>query len=749
MILTKCYIENFGRHSQYSYDFTSGLNPIVEDNGWGKSTLAIFIKAMFYGLPVSRKSNFDENDRKKYTPWQGGNFGGYIEFKLGDREYRIERYFGKKESDDSFTLIDLHTNKKSTDYDENIGQTLFGIDAEAYERSTFIPQKAITGGANESLSVKLTNVIHGTEYSDNYERAIEIINSRKRDIKNNQNRGELPQVDAKIYEISQEIQTLKNSNQYIEQLNESLTRENNIVSQIEKESEQMKARIKNIADNKENIGKRQLLTDLQNAEKDINARIDEINQVLNGREVTRQAIDEVAELDRRLNVAKSNLENLAQNSFLDSKYNALNEYFKQGVPNDQIIEEMMKKNAEVKQTSAVLENRGGSEKKIKPLSYILPLVISLIALIVGVCVHSQMFMIAMACYIVAGGIAVVDLIVYLSAKKGGQYEETNEVTTTEVSPNEREIREFITKYEAINSSYDVHLYNIKMKVSEYRDLSVQMKEIISKIHKVKEEIADLDGGINKFFSGFGFRDSQISNAEKINILRQIIIEQESLIRQSNDNLAKIQTLKQSLNGNIDIKDEDVADLQAKEREILSRLDEHKETRIKIINQLNKYRDQMSALPELERELQECEMRKSELDHELKVLKLTTEYLDGAKDELSAKYLSPMKKSFDKYMGLIADEDKSYQLDTDLNVSVVEYGKSRELDYLSKGYQSVVDICVRFALVDTIFDREKPFIILDDPFVNLDSAKIVKVLDLLNHIARDYQIIYLTCHESRV
>ncbi|MFQ6752644.1 MAG: AAA family ATPase, partial [Clostridia bacterium] len=45
MLITKCYIENFGKHSQFEFDFTSGMNAIIQDNGWGKSTLAIFIKA--------------------------------------------------------------------------------------------------------------------------------------------------------------------------------------------------------------------------------------------------------------------------------------------------------------------------------------------------------------------------------------------------------------------------------------------------------------------------------------------------------------------------------------------------------------------------------------------------------------------------------------------------------------------------------------------------------------------------------
>ena len=42
MKLIKCHIENFGKLSDFTYDFTDGCNTVCEGNGWGKSTLAAF-----------------------------------------------------------------------------------------------------------------------------------------------------------------------------------------------------------------------------------------------------------------------------------------------------------------------------------------------------------------------------------------------------------------------------------------------------------------------------------------------------------------------------------------------------------------------------------------------------------------------------------------------------------------------------------------------------------------------------------
>ena len=54
MKLLKCHIENFGKLSNFDYRFKDGINTIQEENGFGKTTFANFIKAMFYGLEYKR-----------------------------------------------------------------------------------------------------------------------------------------------------------------------------------------------------------------------------------------------------------------------------------------------------------------------------------------------------------------------------------------------------------------------------------------------------------------------------------------------------------------------------------------------------------------------------------------------------------------------------------------------------------------------------------------------------------------------
>ena len=139
MKLISLHIENFGGLHQYSLNFQDDLTVVQQPNGFGKTTLAEFIRAMFYGFP-RRAKTLDKSRRQKYTPWQGGKFGGNLTFRLDGKDYRIERTFGATPKGDHFQLIDLSINKKSDRFSEEIGLEIFGLDADSFERSTYMPQ---------------------------------------------------------------------------------------------------------------------------------------------------------------------------------------------------------------------------------------------------------------------------------------------------------------------------------------------------------------------------------------------------------------------------------------------------------------------------------------------------------------------------------------------------------------------------------------------------------------------------------
>jgi uncharacterized protein YhaN len=123
-------------------------------------------------------------------------------------------------------------------------------------------------------------------------------------------------------------------------------------------------------------------------------------------------------------------------------------------------------------------------------------------------------------------------------------------------------------------------------------------------------------------------------------------------------------------------------------------------------------------------------------------------LKKADENLKVKYRAPLQESLNKYLKLIAGEKVSANIDIDLTVTIEENGSEKVTDYYSKGYQNLFEICKRFALTSVLFKGEKPFIILDDPFYNLDDEKLRQALQLIDKLSQEYQIVYFVCHESR-
>ena len=58
---------------------------------------------------------------------------------------------------------------------------------------------------------------------------------------------------------------------------------------------------------------------------------------------------------------------------------------------------------------------------------------------------------------------------------------------------------------------------------------------------------------------------------------------------------------------------------------------------------------------------------------------------------------------------------------------------------------MIGLAARMALLDSMYEGEKPFIIMDDSFVNLDDTNLVGAKKFLDEISKEYQVIYLTCH----
>lgn len=224
MKILRCYVENFGVISKESFDFDENLSCIYKENGKGKTTLFVFIKAMLFSLEATTRRALDENERNKYRPWNGGVFGGWLEFSSETRgaSYRVTRFFGEKESLDTFEIIDISTGLDAKDCFEgqNIGASLLNIDADGFERTLFLSERDLEIKNSGSITQKISALASGEDES--FENAVKILDNKRKYYKNNQNRGYLVDLEEKLSQKNLDLEELLIKSENIKRLEDEL-----------------------------------------------------------------------------------------------------------------------------------------------------------------------------------------------------------------------------------------------------------------------------------------------------------------------------------------------------------------------------------------------------------------------------------------------------------------------------------------------------------------------------------------------
>lgn len=780
MKLIKCYIENFGKLHNYSYNFEDGLNIIKEENGFGKTTFATFIKSMFYGLDNAVNVKTEKSDRKKYYPWQGGNYGGNIEFEIDNKQYKIERFFGKKASEDTFKLYNLSTNLESNDYTENIGEEIFKINKSAYERSTYIPQGQIQIEMEDSLSAKLGNVLESDNDINTSEDAIKKINESKKVFKKDKGKGGLiDESKDKLFELQRKLENSKTD-----------------IETLDARKEQL------------------------------NIKIEEIKQLDEKRENAQKILANKIEQDRQMAKKQTYNTYLENYNSAEEKYLKLKEFFSNGVPEDIELEILAKKNQELEKTKIEINNYNFSEEEKNTLLELKNIFdgknitlddidksivycskvqeienninklkleeenakktldkinaekkknkISVIFTILGiVCFIIGILFVVLNLQRVAGIILiaigmVVSILSFVNKSKNikeehTQYKDTiknisekinqakieNEEMNLEIN---RVLGSFYPKSEE-NSARILNLTNLKEKLSLYKKLQIEKSQKESLLQNAIIKKQKLENDLKtEFLKYFDSIEDSYSN-----LLQKLIIQKnefESAVKQyqvakndksdfeSKNNIEEIQNLKE-------ISDISEEDLKNSINQYNIQIDKLVDEKNQIKNQIEFLENKIDEYDYLESDI---EVLKEEIDsyiEKYETLKSTEQLLKKAKESFSSSYLQDMIQGFNKYLDIIDNKNMNTNVDIKLDVKVDVNGAQKEIKYFSAGYKDLIYICMRFSLINALFKEESPFVVLDDPLVNLDEEKIKKALEVINKFAEKYQIIYFVCNESRV
>lgn len=887
MKLVSCYITGFGQIKDFSYDFNGGLDVICQENGWGKTTFSVFLKAMFYGMEYSRSRELTE--RKHYLPWDGGLCGGNLVFTTGEKTYRIERTFGKKDKDDTFCLIDLATGRETKEYSANIGEEIFEVDRDSFEKSIFIPQSGISTGMTDSLNAKMGDMASAKDDINNFDAAVNrVVEARKNYTRRSAvNNGTLNVLKEEIAKCNEMIDTKSAVEDGYMKQSEKIEEKKKKLNWLEAEKNRVAEGIRRQSKKEQDMGAyRQKMEFLATQQEEL-AKLDTF---FSGGIPTQEEQENMENLERQHDVSLRSKEEILQKIPPVQQIERWKRLFEDGVPDEVDLEQwnakatlmqelqLQGKHAQLSQEAekqleeleyffakkqptqeelsqvekdaveiSKLDGRiveqdenyrnvkikrdmlFGEEGQSGRYSSVFFLFFLFLGFLVGgfafwALVPSGSGMFQVICF--AGAVAtivaaIMQVVRVHSAGKNRQRELEQQLTeaaraleqckTQRQELTERtkeflsnfmltptdsfqqmvyEIRVNMERYQRLREEAEQATENTTGTVEEYADVRMELYTVLSHYAEVyemdlyhesceglllenlrKDMVAFQDYTWNrkqkelleltarkqeKLLSQYIGRFPMEEGLSPLEAIRKIHTNWENYLRLQEE-VEKMQTELKAFVDSSQV--EETADSVEKLQEQQNAIDEE----IKEIHQgLTQDRevilnlgDELDSIEEAENRKDVLMEKKQEAENAVELLSKTEEFLQMAKEQFLSKYMAPLREGMGNYLTLLdekykgAEAEMDFDITMDLAVQVMRNGTTHSSDYLSCGYQDLVGLCARFALVDVLYQKEQPMIVLDDPFTNLDEKKMKRALKLLQEIAKKRQIIYFTCHESRL
>ena len=843
MKLLRLHVENFGKLQNFDYSFKEGLNILLEENGWGKSTLAAFIKAMLYGMPASSKQSLDENERKKYMPWQGGAYGGSLEFSTASGKYRIERFFGAKESGDSFVLYDLATNCESNRYSSRIGEELFGIDVDGFARTVYLSQHAVVAkGDNNTITAKLGDLLDDVDDIGSFDDAMAALDKRRRYYKMTGERGRIADIEREIASLRAQIEQLTRSEEMmrqkeseiaalterareatasIEEMRETLRRAGIVreravliaqkermqkeLSTLEESARALDVRMKGKHPTPEEIdGKRALLNDIYTAR----ARVNEIASMVAQTEKyeilkpdfsgTLPGREELAAM-LAANLELQNIAHREAGLSTPTESVASHHFAHKAPPTDGEIKALLDALAAEEAARSAKKEQKGSGKRT-------PAIICLILAVAALIATFALTPVWLAAAVVWG---IISLVLFLQKEKTrdnsalctlhSALSDAREMLARYGFSTEGNLRDGLTELALLSRQWRereaaeqkrtkvlqslraqkqqlLHQLQERFRVwdivlppkNDYRDDIEALRRDVSRITRAAAEAEQrnrrreaalaeqkrLQAELTPFLRHFD-PDGKMKPAECLDRVQEWETEYRRLARRIPQLREEITRFVSEKGISASAKQEnatlpDVDALTARERTMQKELAEMQSRGVELKSHIGRLATDVERLPEIEATIRALEEELLQARANSATIANTAQFLEEAKTGLSTRYLADMQNSFSSLLQTLMDGNTPESvIDTSFKVKLREGGKTQHPESLSQGWRDAVQFCVRLSLAEALYgEGEKPPIILDDPFVNLDERRLEAAKRLLVSLSDKYQILYFVCHAER-
>ena len=742
MNIRSLYIADFSGARRRTVDLCDGFNIIEGPNESGKSTIAAFIKFMFYGFS-------DKAERNRYYSFGSSSASGSMTLTHEGREYRIEREYteGGREK---VAIIDTASGAVCFN-GRSPADVFLGVPADIFSHTAYVGQTAGSSVDGVRVSRAIENILFSADESVNTDRSLKKLDEARVLLYHKSHKG------GRIYDLINERDALRVRLENAKQSNAQLIANEGSLRESAEGLADARLKLqksKQALDSVESAKRRRGLEKLAELEAKVCAADKKYSDILaraghDGFLPDDAFAARLAELSGELDRLDRQIDAIAEERKLhDSKTGDL---------------------ASVASFGEKLEELGGEEevsvrldrldaKKSRSGGFMVFGII--FTLLFAACTAAAYFLDLTEIHeifarlperpmpvVIAGSatafmllVSIISLICRCQARMG-----ENEILADLDADNRAELIKKLASYNFDETRLRLH-----------QSRTAEFSERIRVLEQQKKGLRDEADVLLERWGRTDLSDAANEASELISALAETSGERDKFV-----------LARDTLAAQLGVFDLSAALLQLTESEPVEELSEEAVERIR--REYDFYQKQIEAL----------ESRRHRLETELAVLQATVEppteladrlfVLSGEIDSLSKKHralvlahtalseaASSLRESVAPRLSRTAGElmnsltDGRYDrigVGRALEMTYEAEAQSRGIEFMSAGTRDVAYLSLRFALSELLFGEKRPPMIFDESFSRLDDGRYARVLELINNVcSRGSQIILFTSQQ---
>lgn len=708
--IEKIEIVSFGKLKNVVITPSEHINIISAPNESGKTTLAAFLKYIFYGFCGTKKQAVSENEKLRYMPWDGSPAKGAVVVCTGGKHYRVERKTAGR--DDSVSVTNTETGEAALK-GQIPGVALFGINEDTFAKTLFMGRVGETRNGDPTLAESLRNLLFSTDDRTNADKAMKRLKESRAYLKNMQYRGLIPSLDDRRKKLEEALAEANEVHGELTAARVSLCDKRQVMDKA-------KSDLKRITEELENIScyeagqKLEAIRTAREAYAASQKKYESAREILGGENTPEtRLIDTLADDNANLTLSNKRLKELTDE--LTAEEASLNE-IKSSSPFFETDPDDAKRQAKLSKWSFY---------GFLSVGIILAVAALVLFLATGVLFHWLTAAIGAALCLIASAAFCIKGRSYASSLGFGS------------------VNELIQKA----SEFAVIKEKAKSAESRIDSLNRRYSEEAAENHRLADSVGKRVG---EFMPGL--KDSEgYSNA-----IRKIYAAAAEIGACKAEWMNAAEIYKKLSEG------EDTAALAEKAKRAVTPNRSRSEAERELAFTQSRLNALHSAVTELEKKcasleassqspallaakLEVTERRLDEANAQYKALTLAMEVLEDACNYMKSTVSPKLAELTGGYLSMASGgKYDTVSLTANLEMTYDDNGMEHNADHLSDGARDTAYISMRFALVELLYDDDRPFVILDDSFCHLDDNRLSQMLRLICGLSEEQQIFIFSC-----